>query len=305
MIPPSRFKSRQSKRFVERKNTRLILIASLMVICLVTFGFSLIRIVNLNLFEIQYVTVSGADGDISPSLQAAALDAVSGDYWGIFSKASTFFYPAKAVKDSVTKASPRIASVSVKRQGLQALVISVEEKAPAALVCANLPDFTGNSLSFGDSDSCYFADDTGYIYGAAPSFSGNVYNRYYVPDLTDGTSSLIVGQMATSTTEFHALQTLFADLKNTSIAAEAVLIKAAGEYELYVRNPSQSNLASSSDSDMAVIYFDDSRSFSEQLSNLVSFWKNMTETAAAKHLSLSFDYIDVRYGTNVFYRLNK
>ena len=309
MIPRSRLTSRQSKRFVERKKLYLTLTIVLVAICVGTCGFSLVKLINLNAFSIQIVQVSGAGDDIKPTLEAAALDAVQGNYLGILSKSSTLIYPVRAVRDSVLKSSPRIASVSVSRQGLQALVVSITEKTPAALVCANLPDFEGNSLMFGNSNDCYFADDSGYIYGAAPSFSGDIYNRYYVPNLTDNaSSSSVIGTFATSTGQFRALQGLFAELKDASIGAKAMLMKASGEFELYVRNPDQGGgdaTASSSDSDMAVIYFNDSHPLSGQSSNLLSFWKNMRDTAASKREPLSFEYVDVRYGSNVFYRLNK
>ena len=307
--------SHQSKRFVERKKLRNLIIICLCLVIFGTGGFSLVRLIDLNAFDIQSVKVDGADSNISPTVQAAALDSIQGEYLGLLSKSSTLLYSAKAIKDSVLRSSPRIASVSVSRQGLQALVISVKEKAPAALVCANLPDFEGNALSFGDSDDCYFADDSGYLYGTAPSFSGDIYNRYYLPNLTDNaSSSAVVGTFATSTGEFAVWQGIFADLKNASIAAQAMLVKGGGEYELYVNNPSQigdavgnttaSSAASSTDSDMAVIYLNDGSPLPEQISNLVSFWKQMADTASAKHQPLSFEYIDVRYGSNVFYRLN-
>lgn len=306
MTPHSHLKRTQSKKFVERRKTRVAII--IVGICaLVTGGtYCLTRLINLNIFTIQHVTVSGADSDITGSIQSAALATIQGDYLGLVSRANTFFSPLIAVKNAVMKASPRIATVDVHRAGLQALLITVTEKTPAALVCAGLPDFAGNTLSLGQDDNCYFADASGYIYSDAPSFSGDVYNRYYVPSLADVASSTdVVGSYATSTDEFSALQKLFNDLKSASIDASAVLVKDGGEYELYVRNPSQTLEASSTDSDMAVIYFNNARPFSEQLINLVSFWKKMLDNARAKHEPLSFEYIDVRYGSNVFYRLSR
>ena len=306
MISRSRLKSKQSKKYVERTKMQIILVSLLSIFCLAIYGFSLTRFINLEVFDIRAFNISGADPDIAPQLEAAAIDALQGEYLGALSRSSTLVYPSRALQSVLEKASPRIFSVSLKRRGLQALTISVKEKTPAALVCANLPDFDGSALSFGESDNCYFADQTGYVFKAAPSFSENIYNRYYLPNLASNISSSDpTGTFATSTEEFLALQGLFKELKSLSIAAEAILMKDAGEYELYVRNPSQTGTASTSDSDMAVVYFDDSRPFKEQISNFISFWKDMTDKAYAKHEPLSFEYIDIRYGSNVFYRLNK
>lgn len=302
----SRLTSLQSKRFVERKKTRLTVMGVLCLIILGTAAFSAVKLVNLQWFSIQRVYVIGPDQDIAPSLEAAVLDAIQGSYAGLFARSNTFLYPSNAVVRAVLGVSPRIASVSIHRAGLQALAISVTEKAPAAIVCASLPDFSDSSQSPDQSADCYFADGTGYIYGKAPTYSGSVYNRYYAPDLSgDAASTTPIGSFATSTAEFDALQSLFADLKAASIQASAVLIKDGGEYELYAQNPSQTADASSTDGNLTVIYFNDARPFADQMVNLISFWKQMTDTARAKDKPLSFEYIDVRYGSNVFYRLNK
>ena len=78
----------------------------LLVICAGTFGFSLVKFVNLNAFDIQDIHVTGADNDISAKLEASALEAIQGRYLGLFSKSSSLLYPAQAVKDSVLKSPP-------------------------------------------------------------------------------------------------------------------------------------------------------------------------------------------------------
>ena len=64
---------------------------------------------------------------------------------------------------------------------------------------------------------------------------------------------------------------------------------------MYILNPDKS---------IAIVYLNDSRSLSDELSNLLSFWTYMVVNPRVTKTPPSFDYIDVRYGTNVFYRVN-
>lgn len=291
----SRFISRQSRRFTEKRHLRRWVGSVSAVLAIASWLFVLSRLSSLSTFTIQAVNVSGADSDIAPSLQAVALQAIQGDYAGLFSKSNSFIYPRKKIRLAVESASPRIESVSVRRDGLSALVISVVEKAPAATVCASLPDFDDAGQPSSDPADCYFADATGRIFATASSSPGVALHRYYVPALSDSSSATtsLVGQYATSTGEFQALQSFYDGARQAGLDPRAILIKDSGEYELYA-------LAS----DM-VVYFNDSRPLPEELSNLTAFWITMTDAARAKKEKLDLDSIDVRYGSNVFYRVAK
>lgn len=306
MIQRSRPASRQSRKFIERRQSRLVLSLALSMVAMATCLFVVSQLTRLDFLTLSEAKVSGADPDISASLEAAALDALKGSYLGLFNKANFLIYPRRAVVEAVTKASPKVVSADVQIQGLRSLVVSVKERAPAALVCLGLPDFLDGELSFGSDDDCYFADDSGFIFAPAPAFSDGVYNRLYVPDLAETASTTsVIGLLATSTAEFRALRSVYDQARSASIQGVATLIKGGGEYELYIHNPGRNPSATSSDSDLAVVYFNNSRSFAEQFSNLILFWKKMVAPVASKKEPISFEYLDVRYGSNVFYRLNK
>ena len=255
---------------------------------------------SLKGLQITSVQVLGADPDIANALRDAAQQNLQGSYIGMFPRSNILIYPKNAIVRSVGAASDRLSGVSVHRQGLNTLIISVNEKTPAALVCAGLPDFNGNSLSFDDSDSCYFADANGLIFEHAPSFSGTSYNRYYVPSLADSSmsSTSIVGAYATSTSEFTALQSFYAGVRAGGIDPAALLMKDGGEYELYAGNPSRAAEATSSLDDMAVIYFNDTVPFSEELANLLSFWNKMESSTSEP---VRFSDIKLEFPPNIYY----
>lgn len=265
---------------------------------LFVFLFSLLS--SLKMFVITNVQISGIDESAIESMHTAVLGVLEGKYLGMFSRANSFIYPRLTIKNLIKNANPQADTIEVHRDGLHAITITVHEKVPTALICAALPDFNGNELSLDDPESCYFADKSGFIFKKSPSFSGTVYHRYYLPDLANlasasSTESGIVGLYATSTAEFTTLQGFYETLKQNNIIADAILMKAGSEYEIYARNPGTS-------SSTAVIYFTTASSVTQQISNLLSFWRHSVDTAKSKNETPEFDYIDVRYGDNVFFQ---
>jgi len=187
----------------------------------------------------------------------------------------------------VASSSPRILSSDVSRDGWNGIVVSVSEKPPAAIVCGNLPDFSANDALSDDGD-CYAADASGYLFEKMPATGGaQQYVRYYIPSLPD---SQVIGTQATSSAEFTALQSFVAGARSAGIKPEAVLMKDGGEYEMY------------SDDPFIVVYFNDKAGLSAELSDLTAFWSHMSSRSAAAGADQGFEYIDLRYGSNVFYR---
>lgn len=300
MHPKSRLTSRQSAPFFKRRRERAIFSVGIALISILAWVYVISRLSWLGVFAVTSVRVYGADRDVSGAVQAAALEALQGSYLGLFSRSNTLVYPHDAMVTAIRKSSARIDDADVRRDGRHGLAITITEKLPAAIVCAELPDFSAD-LSSNSSSDCYFADEKGFLFQKAPVFSGHIYDRYYAPALADNASSTgLVGSYATSTPEFQALQSFYETVKKNGIKIAGILVKEGGEYELYAENIGNGSLAQGSD--LMVIYFNDARPLSDQLINLLSFWNRRVSEARAKHLTLRFDSVDVRYGSNVFFR---
>ena len=297
--------SRQSAKFAVNRQRKNVLLAILFAASFFCWMYVISKVTYLNTFTIQTVKVVGADADITPNLSAAALESLQGDYLGIFSKANTFLYAKSRIAAAIKALSPRIDEVSVSREGWTGLNVSVSEKSPAALACTNLPNFNSDP---NDTGKCYFVDSSGMLYVAAPSLSGNVYNNYFVPDLDDNSVDADdSGKYLATSTTFKELQQFYDGVRKSNISPLGILLKGGGEYELYIANPhiEQSADATSTPVDTAVIYFNERNDFDNELANLVSFWSHMSATAGAKKVPPAFDTIDLRYGSNVFYRLSE
>lgn len=241
-------------------------------------------------------------------LQAAVLQSLEGNILGLFPRSSIFLYPQKAIVNDIKMMEPSANLVKVNNVGGTTLQVSITEKDPAAIVCSEYPDFSGIDVPEGNDASCYYADSSGLIFKKAPTITGNAYHRFYVPTLLDNESSTtnMIGMYATSTAEFNLLQKFYTEVTNGGIVADGILIKDNGEYELYIENVVQNVAPESYDANantrVAVVYFNNARALNESLANLLSFWTTMKNSPKIKSASNNFDYIDVRYGANVFYK---
>ncbi|HTK33105.1 MAG TPA: hypothetical protein VL335_00970 [Candidatus Paceibacterota bacterium] len=242
--------------------------------------------------SISEVTVFGADQEISPLIHDAVMKELQGNYLGMFSRQNIFLYPKQVLIKEIQSTFPRVLDVAISRDGLTHLRIAVSQKIPRAIVCATLPNFEHDVLLLDDTDMCYLADEQGYLFERSPGFSGHPYNVYYAPDIYSAASTTdYIGSYATSTAEFLDLQALYDTVESAGMSPDGILIKDAGEYELYAST--------------TIIYFNDIQHIDKERDNLIAFWRHMTTEARSQRKALMFDYIDLRFGSNVFYKTIK
>jgi hypothetical protein len=285
--------SRQSKNFNLKRKRKRIAVGVSGVFGMVALCFFLTYLFSSAVFKITDIRIAGIDTETTDSIHAAALDALTGAYAGIFSKSSTLFYPRSELMARV-RTYPQVGEVEISRSGIHALVLNVTERKQAARICSTLPNFADTHSETDSEASCYFADERGYIFKPAPSFSGTVYPQFYFPDLVLSTSSQsAVGLFATSTEEFVKLREVYETVVASGISVEGMLAKSNNEYELYAHN-------ADGDTSIVIIYFNTISSPTEQISNLISFWKHAQELARTNGRISSFDSIDVRYGSNIY-----
>ncbi|MFA6458987.1 MAG: hypothetical protein WCV79_01145 [Candidatus Paceibacterota bacterium] len=302
--------ARQSSKFAENKRRRNFFALVLVLISAGSWTYAISSFTYLDRVNIGHVSISGADPDILPALEAAALRALEGDYLGLFSKSNFLLISKADISEAIKETSPRIESLSIRRSGLGSLDIQVHEKSPAALVCAGLPNFSiaENAETGGQSENCFFTDASGVIYMKAGVFPVNMYNSYYLLDIeNDAPQNDAIGREAFASSTFRALQGFYESMRLSRVNPLGILVKGGGEYELFIENPGKdkSVVGTSTPVETIVVYFNEVNGFENQISNFVSFWSHMLTDARTKNEYLNFETIDLRFGSNVFYRLVK
>lgn len=286
-------------RFAAKKRRKKVFTAIMFGICLFLIFFDLSEILDLDFWRVKNIRLEGVDPEISASVYLAAKSAVDGNYFWLIPKDNTVFLSKKNIEESIKQVSPRIVEVKVDRQGLDTIALSVAEKSPLAVVCAELPDFSSAEVN----KDCYLADENSLVYMKAPADMAGSFRRFYVPALGENASSTPIGKPFLEKQTFAELINFYDAVKNNSPEILGLLIKNSGEYELYMtdkNNEEGQNPAANT----TVVYFNQRNGLSEQLDNFLAFWSHMKTLEKAGAEAKHYDSIDLRYGPNIFYRLS-
>lgn len=282
----------QSDSFNRKKRVRrwLLAIGSVILIGGLIYLFS--WLIGARFLSISEVTVFGADAEITEAIHTVAVRNLAGSSLGIFPHANTFIYPKSRIIADIKSQFPRVQNVTISRDNLTHIRIMVNQKTPSSIVCVTLPNFKDNQIVYDPADPCYFADEKGYIFERSTAVSENPYHIYYAPDISStGSTTDFIGSYATSTGEFIALESFYTGVQTVGVAGDAILIKEKGEYELYAG--------------ATVVYFNTSAGIARELENFVAFWNHSKNEDRSQKKTTIYDYIDLRYGSNVFYKIVK
>lgn len=270
----ARSKRLKLAKHLQSRRKKNITVSSIAIICFVFLGLIFIFIIRSSSLQISKVEINVADTLNTAELEEKSLKALGGYYLYLIPKSSIFFYSKKSIEQRLSNDYKKIKNIDINRSGLTKLEINITERKPEAIVCQG---FREEDLD----NTCFFVDEKGTVYEKASGFSDGVYSKYYI-NLDGDTVSL--GSAFIEESRFSDLQEFVKSINNARIGTSGVLIAPNGSYELYIKNK---------DGSIAVIYFDDKQSFEKTSSNLIAFLLNSKIK--------SFDYINLRFGNNIFY----
>lgn len=268
-----RTRALQSAKYTQKKRKKSIIATALLVLCVGICLGVVILAFRLPFFQITTVKLESPGSLPASELEQKALALTEGSYFGLIPRSSTFFYPKDEIEAAVMSAYKKIETLRVVKKSFTTLEITTSERKPEAVICEGFREED-------EIDECFFADVNGYVFSDSPGFSDGVYPRYYA---NSESNKPVLGNNFMDASRFKELQAFLKGMSANGITTLGILIGEGGSYELYMKNRDQST---------AVVYFDDRTSFDKTMSNLVAFWDNTKD---------NFDYINLRFGNNVFY----
>ena len=150
--PPARG-GRSSLRERRRKMRLLVAIATLIIAGGAVFGLR--ALLNLPRLSIESIQIVGAK-EVTPETIRVYVDGQIHDgAWHFFSRENIFFYPKRELQKGIPAHFSRIRSADVARTGLfsRELAVKVRERVPLALWCR-------------DGEECFVFDESGFIFAA-------------------------------------------------------------------------------------------------------------------------------------------
>jgi len=247
-------------------------------------------------FTIVTVRVEGARLVDSDMVVASVEKVINGRYGYLFSKRNILVYPRTDILAAVLDSSHRIVSATLHVEGNE-LVVFLEERKPSFVWCPVAaatfttptvvvgvsPDAANTSIDDADTTDtttgCYFTDRDGMIYGSASSFSGPIFFTWYAP-LLDSVP-VPEGNRFLSEHDFIAATAFISELKKIGFKPKTGTLT---DTEISIR------LSNGED-----LIFNKGQDSSELIANFTTAQNALPEGTALQ-------YMDLRFGTKVFYK---
>lgn len=272
---------RRSKKFtsaqLRRKRRKIFAARSAVVLCAggilwaAAFWFS-----GHPAFTIRNVEVFGTVSVSSEKIASTTSTFLSGRYFLTVPKNNILFYPKRAIEERLAESFPELASVAVGFKDFTTIGVRVVERAPVALWCA--PQADDDSTG----EHCYFVEASGLIFSLA-STTGSL-TRFSTPLHRDTP----LGQQVLPESRFKEFSRFAEKLAEIGFPVSAFRARSDGDSDVALYNK------------VRLIVGKDA-SFDEAFGNFLTV---LSEEVMGEISGLSqVDYIDLRFGNKVFYKL--
>ena len=276
----------QREEYLKKKRNRKFLKYGVAVFLTILIIGLLSYISHRPKIRINGVKLSGGILVTQADVETKSLEYLNGSYLWLFPKNNAFLYPRKGLEKYLKENFKRIDTISIGLKGFQTLDIKIAERKPFAIWCDTLPGDEVISEDGYSDTRCYFMDQNSAVFAPSPQFSGDAYFKYYG---RVSTSSPLGNYYISSTTEFAEISDFVSNVKNLSIHPLYIVAKENDEFSLVLSGGGE-------------IYFDMKGSLSKTTKNLEAL---LQTPDLAKNLNgnLPINYIDLRYGNKLFYKL--
>jgi len=242
--------------------------------------------------RISKVELTGGILVTQPELESRALEYMQGSYFWLFPKNNILWYPRGGLKIYLKETFKRIENININLKDLQTLYVKIEERKPFALWCNQSVVSTTTPATEGQSgdnktEDCYFMDQNSTIFARAPVFSGDAYFKYYGLISPENQSPIGMEYMSNNL-KFGEISDFVQKAKELSIRPLYLKIKSDDDFSLVLSGGGE-------------VYFNLKESLFIAGQNLGALLK--TSPFASSTGDLPVEYIDLRYGNKLFYKL--
>jgi hypothetical protein len=226
-----------------------------------------------------------------PDVQSRVQSIISGSYLWLFPKDTILLYPRAQIEKVLRADLQRIKTIDVHVEKSGVLFVYITERTPVAQWCDSALSVgtTTDASANSHDEQCYFMDDHSTIFAEAPSFSGDAYFKYYGARAT--TTSPIGSMFMSSTTEFEKISHFVERVRGIGLRPQYIVADSSHGYSLTISGGGK-------------ILFTSEGSIDVVFENLQVILRT-PELAPRSSQDIPVEYIDLRYGNKVFYKLKQ
>ena len=225
--------------------------------------------------RITSVAISGEHAVAASAIESVVEGELAGSYAHLFSRSNVLFYPKGAIEQELFAQFPTLASVSARAQGFHTVNVVVTERQPIALWCG---------AEIATSSDCFLMDKDGVVYAPAVIYSSGAYQQYY-----GAVGGKALPEQYLDSGQFYSLFNLVAAIE-TKVATDTV-------QTVYVDGNGDAHVQFGSGFTLLFNIGDDSGGI------LQRFTLALTAAPFLAHPLSSFEYLDLRFGDKLYYKL--
>jgi len=188
----------RSPRLVKKKRRqaakRTVLMA---ILCVFVIGLAFYVLLQPE-FRIAHITIDGAESAPRRAVELLVQNSLAGKIAGVIPRSHIALFPKRGIEEELRRAFPTFSDVSVRRDGLAAIHVSLISRSPYAIWC-------GQGM-------CMQIDDTGFAFASAQSSSHGAFYR-----VDDTLSTSTVGTAVVSRDRLGELIGLARNIENLSL----------------------------------------------------------------------------------------
>lgn len=231
MIGIRKFRTSEARKKARKRLVlRSVLGATAFIFCTVLLIYGThAQVVRLTHYRIQ------TDGSLAEEEVSSVLrQEMNGDFLGIIPNDFTLLLSTQRLARTLEKKLPLIKTVEISRTDLHTLHVVITERTPRALWCGDIvPPMVSETKNERNSDelrgTCYFMDDTGYLYARAPVRDTSFPHFYGSLARAEP-----IGQHFFTQDEFTRLVELYTTLDTEEHPVQALLVVDERDIELYL-----------------------------------------------------------------------
>lgn len=282
MFRRRRFRSPRVREARQRKHIRMLI---LFVVLVVSIVFMLSQASKLPVFRVETLRITGNKAVSSREIYDTVKDTFSGNHALLFSRRNVFLFSRNTMEQQLLDAFPRLKAVHVEAVGTHKVLIEITERQMVGMACIDAET----------TETCHFVDEDGFIFAAAPTFSGDSFFRYY--DMRKKHFS--IGTYVMRADEFHQVVGLQGALRELGVVPVSMRIESDNDAEF------PENFTFTLTKDTELIFSTDTTKLEEELQNLQTVLLSDAFKEETGGDISAIEYIDLRFGTKVFYRLKR
>jgi hypothetical protein len=238
--------------------------------------------------QVQSVAIEGVHGIDRSAVDTIVTEPLSWRFFSRVNRNNMFFYPRAQVLHRLEALDPRVANVKLRFDGARRLHVTLEEFSPSLLYCIQGGTPFDSAIASSSPDAlgdCYFADARGYVFAAAPTWSGYPFFTI-VASSTEQASSSPLGTFVLDQDEYVRLKSFFALLSEINIHPRIITMLGGNDFRVSTGHAWDILWTSVKDPQVSV-------------DNLALMLRSL-EQDPSKEADLRV--VDLRFGNKIFYK---